>query len=80
MTRSIPSIPSIPSIAKITRTSGLSNRRRPAIPIGFRRIPDSIAAIDGRSLRGGPVFGHLVDRLIASIASAVAGEPTAAAR
>lgn len=44
-----------------------------------RRI-HSITAIDGRPLRGGPVFGHLFDRMVASIASAIAGEPTAAAR
>ena len=45
-----------------------------------RRILHSITAIDGRPLRGGPVFGHLFDRMVASIASAIAGEPTAAAR
>ena len=70
----------IGAIAKITRTSGLSNRRRPTIPLGIRRILHSITAIDGRPLRGGPVFGHLFDRMVASIASAIAGEPTAAAR
>lgn len=45
-----------------------------------RRILHSISAIDGRSLPGGRVFASLFDRMIASIATAVAGEPTAAAR
>jgi D-alanine transaminase len=45
-----------------------------------RRILHSISAIDGRSLPGGPLFTRLFDRMIDSIAAAVAGEPTAAAR
>jgi hypothetical protein len=45
-----------------------------------RRILHSISAIDGRSLPGGSVFARVFDRMIPSIATAVAGEPTAAAR
>lgn len=45
-----------------------------------RRILHSVSSIDGRTLPGGPVFARLFDRMVASIATAVAGEPTAAAR
>ncbi len=45
-----------------------------------RRILHAISSIDGRSLPGGPIFARLFDRMAASIATAVAGEPTAAAR
>ena len=62
------------------RAAGISMRRRPTISIATRRIPHSIIAIDGRSLHDGPMFGHLFDMMVASIASAIAGEVTAAAR
>ena len=45
-----------------------------------RRILHSISALDGRSIPGGSVFARVFDRMTASIADAVAGEPTAAAR
>jgi hypothetical protein len=54
--------------------------RAARISIATRRIPHSITTIEGRSLHDGPMFGHLFDMMAASIASAIAGELTAAAR